>query len=142
QLELDRATADGAGLEIECVEGDIDDLSMLAGRRFDLVHQPICSCYIPDLTPAHHGVRSLLAPGGWYDVEHWNPVHAQLEGYGGWRGGRLRLPPPARGVTALCGVAPTGSTSRRGPACRCRGTSTAAPTTRSRRPRAGTSSTT
>jgi SAM-dependent methyltransferase len=94
QLELDRATADGAGLEIECVEGDIADLSMLAGRRFDLVHQPICSCYIPDLTPVHHGVRSLLAPGGWYDVEHWNPVHAQLEGYGVWRDGGYRLDHP------------------------------------------------
>jgi SAM-dependent methyltransferase len=94
QLALDREAAAAAGLELECLEGDIADLSQLEGRHFDLVHQAICSCYVPDLGPVHRGVRAVLAPGGWYDVEHWNPLHAQLAGYGVWQDGAYELEHP------------------------------------------------
>ena len=94
QLALDRAAAERAGLELECVEGDMSDLSPLVGRRFDLVHQAICSCYVPDLHPVHRGVRAVLAPGGWYDVEHWNPLHAPLRGYGVWQDGGYEIEHP------------------------------------------------
>ncbi|MDQ6688616.1 MAG: class I SAM-dependent methyltransferase [Actinomycetota bacterium] len=84
QLDLDRASAAKAGLEIECIEADIQDLGVLRGRQFDLVHQPVSTCYVPDVTAVYAQVRPLLADGGLYDVEHWNPVHTQLVGYGAW----------------------------------------------------------
>jgi hypothetical protein len=49
---------------------------------------------VPDLGPVHRGVRALLREGGWYDVEHWNPLHAQLEGYGVWRDGGYLIEHP------------------------------------------------
>jgi SAM-dependent methyltransferase len=81
QLRLDEDLAAELGLNIKCVELDMLDLTPLHGRGFDLVHQPVSSCYVPDVVALYQQVLRVLRPGGWYDVEHWNPVHLQL---GGW----------------------------------------------------------
>jgi SAM-dependent methyltransferase len=84
QLRLDADLAVALGLEIELAELDMVDLTPLHDRGFDLVHQPVSACYIPDVIPLYQQVWRVLRPGGWYDVEHWNPVHVQLRGYGSW----------------------------------------------------------
>jgi SAM-dependent methyltransferase len=94
QLARDREVAESLGLALECIEGDMLDLSMLEGRRFDLVYQPISACYVPDIGLLYDQVASVLAPGGWYDVEHWNPVHVQLAGLGTWDGGAYVIERP------------------------------------------------
>jgi SAM-dependent methyltransferase len=91
QLARDRATADDLGVELECVEADMLDLSPLYGRRFDLVYQAISSCYVPNVPRLYTEIARVLAPGGWYDVEHWNPTHVQLMGLGEWDGGAYTI---------------------------------------------------
>ncbi len=85
QLALDRAAARRLGLTLETVQGDMADLSVLGGRRFDLVHQPVSLCYVPDPAAVFAEVARVLEPGGHYWVESWNPVQMQLDGLG--RGG-------------------------------------------------------
>jgi len=94
QLELDAEAASAQGLELECVEADMLDLSALHGRGFDLVHQPISACYVPDAARLYEEVARVLRPGGWYDVEHWNPVHVQFAGLGAWRDGAYVIERP------------------------------------------------
>jgi SAM-dependent methyltransferase len=94
QLALDEEVAAAHGLELELIEADLLDLLELHGRRFDLVHQPISACYVPDAQRMYEEVARVLRPGGWYDVEHWNPVHVQLAGLGAWRDGAYVIERP------------------------------------------------
>jgi GT2 family glycosyltransferase/SAM-dependent methyltransferase len=96
QLAIDERVAAERGLEIELIEGDMLDLSQLAGRSYDLVYQPISACYIPYVRPLYRQVHDLLRPGGLYDVEHWNPTSMQLWQLGRWDGRAYRLVHPQR----------------------------------------------
>ena len=91
QLETDRRTAQRYGLSIECIEGDMMDLSALYGRDFDLVYQPISSLYVPDIRRVYHEVFKVLRPGGYYWVEHWNPMQMQLSETMPWDGEAYRI---------------------------------------------------
>lgn len=91
QLSLDRATARRHGVSLECVEGDMCCLERLQGRQFDLVYQPVSSCYVPDVRAMYRGVFQLLTPGGYYRVEHRNPIQLQLPQYGAWDGTGYRI---------------------------------------------------
>jgi SAM-dependent methyltransferase len=91
QLNLDRVTAERNGLQVECVEGDISDLSQLHGREFDLVYQAVSACYIPSVRRLYDEVYQVLKPGGHYRVEHWTPFQMQLPQYGSWDGGAYRM---------------------------------------------------
>jgi hypothetical protein len=51
---------------------------------FDLVYHPTGCAEIEDAVALHRDVAAVLRPGGWYWVEHRNPVRAQLEGSGRW----------------------------------------------------------
>jgi SAM-dependent methyltransferase len=94
QLRLDAQVSSRLGLEIECLELDMLDLSPLHGRDFDLVHQPVSACYVPDPLALYEQVWSVLRPGGWYDVEHWNSAHIQLRGFGEWGDGAYLIERP------------------------------------------------
>lgn len=63
QLAQDRFVADRDGLEIECVEGDMRDLSVFADESFDLVVHPCSNCFIPDLQPVWRECHRVLRPG-------------------------------------------------------------------------------
>jgi SAM-dependent methyltransferase len=78
QLERDRQAARVHGLNIECLEADMLDLSRLYGQDFDLVYQPISACYVPGVRRLYVEVSRVLRPSGYYRVEHWNPVNMQL----------------------------------------------------------------
>jgi SAM-dependent methyltransferase len=82
QLALDRAAAGRLGLSLETVQADMADLSVLGERRFDLVHQPVSLCYVPDPGAVFAEVARVLEPGGHYWVESWNPVQMQLDRLG------------------------------------------------------------
>ena len=96
QLRLDAEVARCHGLEIECVEADMLDLGLLYGSDFDLVYQAVSACYVPDVRQLYLEVSRVLRPGGWYRVEHWNPVQIQLAEGGAWSGRDYRIVHPQR----------------------------------------------
>lgn len=94
QLNLDRLGAEQLGLSIECVEADMLDLSYFQDRQFDLIYQPVSACYVPDVRRVYHEVARLLAAGGYYWVQHWNPVQIQLSSDQSWDGSAYRIAHP------------------------------------------------
>jgi SAM-dependent methyltransferase len=94
QLDRDRESARLYKLDIECIEGDMLDLSELRSRDFDLVYQPVSTCYVADLQSLYGEVAAVVRTGGWYWSEHWNPVHMQLEDLGRWSGRGYRIVRP------------------------------------------------
>src|SRR5262245_24730460 len=94
QLRHYLETARRHGLDIECVEADMLDLSALHGRDFDLVYQAISACYVPNVRRLYAEVSRVLRPGGYYRVEHWNPVNMQLADDQRWTGRGYELVRP------------------------------------------------
>jgi len=94
QLALDRSTAAAHGLELETIELDMQDLSVLHGRGFDVVIQPVSCCYVPDVRQVYREVARVLAPGGLYLVNQWNPTLIQMPEHGDWDGAAYRLVVP------------------------------------------------
>jgi SAM-dependent methyltransferase len=95
QLKRDQEAARDHNLEIECLEADMLDLSVLANRHFDLVYQPISAMYIPEVRSLYEQVFSVVEPGGHYWIEHWNPSQMQLSWEDRlWHGGAYRLVHP------------------------------------------------
>ncbi|MCC6455823.1 MAG: methyltransferase domain-containing protein [Caldilineaceae bacterium] len=78
QLEQDRFAAAHYGLEIQTVEADMRDLSVLAPSTFDLVYQPYSINFVPDATVVFGEVARLLREGGLYHFQSANPCFAGL----------------------------------------------------------------
>jgi SAM-dependent methyltransferase len=78
-LELDRQLADEHRLDVRAVEASMDDLSMLAGASFDIVIQPVSTCYVPDVSAVYREVARVAAPGGLYISQHKQPAALQAE---------------------------------------------------------------
>lgn len=95
QLECDRQVGREEGLDIECVQGDMLDLSALGSQRFDLVYQPISACYIPDARRMYGQVAGVTRQGASYIVKHWSPVQLQVAAEGAWDGSAYRIDRPA-----------------------------------------------
>jgi SAM-dependent methyltransferase len=64
QLDQDRLVAAREGLSIQCVQGDMADLSVLDNARFDLVFHPISNVFVPDVAPVWKECYRVLRPGG------------------------------------------------------------------------------
>lgn len=86
-LALDRAVARERRLDLEIVEGSMDDLGMFRGGRFDLVIHPVSTCYVPDVAPVFAAVARVTKPGGIYVSQHKSPgsLQATLEPGGAGR---------------------------------------------------------
>jgi SAM-dependent methyltransferase len=95
QLAIDRRVAAQRGLRIETIRADAHDLSALAGRTFDLVYQPVSTCYFPDPRRCYANVARLLEPGGLYLSDHWNPAQIQLSTDARWDGEGYRVVHPS-----------------------------------------------
>src|SRR5262245_9977980 len=65
-LEQDRRLAVARGLEVRTVEASMDDLSLLADASYDVVIQPVSTCYVPDVLAVYREVARVTAPGGLY----------------------------------------------------------------------------
>ncbi len=77
-LRLDAREAKRRRFQIQTVHASMDDLSMLADRSFDIVHQPVSTCYVPDLKPVYAGVARVLRNHGLYISQHKQPVSLQI----------------------------------------------------------------
>ena len=76
-LALDRQVARERKIDLEIVQGSMDDLGMLAAGRFDLVIHPVSTCYLPDVGRVFREVARVTRPGGLYVSQHKAPTSLQ-----------------------------------------------------------------
>jgi len=77
-LELDRREAMRRGLSVTIVEASKDDLAMLHDESFDIVHQPVSTCYVPSIIKVYEEIARLTRDGGLYISQHKQPTCAQV----------------------------------------------------------------
>ena len=77
-LRLDQREAARRNLAIRTIAASMDDLSMLGAATFDVVHQPVSTCYVPKLAPVYAEVARVLRPGGVYISQHKQPTSLQV----------------------------------------------------------------
>lgn len=92
-LELDRSVARERKIDMEILQGSMDDLGMLATGRFDLVVHPVSTCYLPDVGRVFRAVARVVKPGGLYVSQHKAPASLQA-GPAAGPGGRYELVHP------------------------------------------------
>ena len=76
-LALDREVARERGLEVRVIEASMDDLSALDSASFEIVIQPVSTCYVPDIVPVYREVARVLVAGGLYISQHKQPTSLQ-----------------------------------------------------------------
>jgi SAM-dependent methyltransferase len=76
-LAIDRQVAAERGLNIRAIEASMDDLSALADASFDIVLQPVSTCYLPDVLAVYREVARVTMPGGLYLSQHKQPTSLQ-----------------------------------------------------------------
>lgn len=76
-LELDLAESRKHGFSLELIRASMDDLSCIGDGRFDVVNQPVSTCYIPDLRKAYSEIARVTKPGGLYIGVHKQPASLQ-----------------------------------------------------------------
>ena len=76
-LVLDRQVARERKIDLEILQGSMDDLSMLGAGRFDLVIHPVSTCYLPDVGRVFREVARVTKPGGLYVSQHKSPASLQ-----------------------------------------------------------------
>jgi SAM-dependent methyltransferase len=91
-LELDQQVAEKHGFDIKIVQGSMTDLWSLPASSFDLVAQPVSTCYVEDILRVYCEVARVTRPGGLYVSQHKQP--ASLQGDVQWDGKGYRLTEP------------------------------------------------
>lgn len=91
-LELDREVAAERGLQLRTVESSIDDLTAFSPGEFDIVVQPVSTCYVPQIAPVYQAVARITRPGGLYISQHKTPTNLQAEQKPGARSYELTEP--------------------------------------------------
>jgi SAM-dependent methyltransferase len=76
-LEIDRQVARERGVDLEIVQGSMDDLGVLKEARFDLVIHPVSTCYLPDIDGVFASVARVTRAGGVYVSQHKSPGSLQ-----------------------------------------------------------------
>jgi SAM-dependent methyltransferase len=79
QLELDREVAAERRLELVTIEASMDDLSMFATGEFEIVIQPVSTCYLPEIAPVYREVARVTRAGGLYISQHKSPTSLQSD---------------------------------------------------------------
>ena len=76
-LEQDRLVARERSLEVQTISASMDDLSMLPNASFDLVTQPVSTCYVPNLAKVYTEIARVLRNNGQYLSQHKQPANLQ-----------------------------------------------------------------
>ncbi len=77
-LAIDRQVAAERGFDVRTVEASMDDLSALAVGAFEIVIQPVSTCYVPDVLAVYREVARVTAPLGLYVSQHKQPTSLQV----------------------------------------------------------------
>jgi SAM-dependent methyltransferase len=64
QLDQDRLVAQRDNLSLQCIEGDMADLSRFADESFDLIFHPCSNAFVPDVAAVWRECFRVLRPGG------------------------------------------------------------------------------
>ena len=76
-LELDRRVAAERGFSLRLFETTMEDLTMLPVAEFDIVVQPVSTCYVPDIEKVFNQVARVMRVGGIYVSQHKQPTSLQ-----------------------------------------------------------------
>ena len=77
-LHQDVQEAARRDVSVKVIEASMHDLSELPDGSFDLVHQPISTCYVPDILAVYREVARVLRDGGLYISQHKQPASLQI----------------------------------------------------------------
>src|SRR5690606_35231863 len=77
-LELDQREATRRGVQVCTLEASMDDLGELPTAGFDIVHQPVSTCYVPDIGQVYSEIARLARDGGIYISQHKQPTNLQV----------------------------------------------------------------
>jgi SAM-dependent methyltransferase len=77
-LSLDERESKRRGFPVRVLQGSMTDLSLLEPASFDIVHQPVSTCYVPDVTAVYKQVARVLRDGGLYISQHKSPTSLQV----------------------------------------------------------------
>jgi SAM-dependent methyltransferase len=78
-LDQDRAVAHENKLQVVTVQASMDDLSIFPAANFDVVLQPVSTCYVSDIAAVFREVARVLREGGLYISQHKQPASLQGE---------------------------------------------------------------
>ena len=76
-LDLDRQVTRERKIDLEILQGSMDDLSMLAAGSFDVVIHPVSTCYVSDVGRVFREVARVTKTGGVYVSQHKSPTSLQ-----------------------------------------------------------------
>lgn len=76
-LALDREVAAERGLQIRAIEASMDNLAAIAPASFEIVVQPVSTCYVADVLAVYREVARVTTPGGLYISQHKQPTSLQ-----------------------------------------------------------------
>jgi SAM-dependent methyltransferase len=74
QLLQEQRVAEREAYTIELVKGDMADLSRFRDATFDMVYNPVSTCYVRDVIRVWHEVYRVLKPGGVFLTGFANPI--------------------------------------------------------------------
>lgn len=77
-LRLDEREAARRHLSVRTLEASMDDLGQLADESFDIVHQPVSTCYVPQIANTYREVARVLRDNGLYISQHKQPTSLQI----------------------------------------------------------------
>lgn len=77
-LEQDAQQAARRGLHLSLIQASMCDLGMLSDQSFDLIHQPVSTCYVPDVEQVYAEVARVARDGALYISQHKQPASLQL----------------------------------------------------------------
>ncbi len=77
-LQLDIQESRRRRLSVRTIQASMDDLSDLGDSTFDIVHQPVSTCYVPELRGVYDEVARVLRDNGIYISQHKQPTSLQV----------------------------------------------------------------
>ncbi len=76
-LELDRKINKRFKLDVRLIQASMDYMPQLLDAEFDLVIQPVSTCYLADLQPVYAEISRVTKPAGLYVSQHKQPGSLQ-----------------------------------------------------------------
>lgn len=76
-LAQDRQVAAARGLDVRTLQASMDDLTCCGAAEFEIVYQPVSTCYVADIRAVYRQVARVLVPGGVYVSQHKQPASLQ-----------------------------------------------------------------
>ncbi|WP_437201572.1 class I SAM-dependent methyltransferase [Planctomicrobium sp. SH664] len=77
-LKRDEQQARIRNVQVRIVQTSMDDLSAFPEGSFDIVHQPVSTCYLPRIRDVYAEIARVLRPEGLYISQHKQPTSLQI----------------------------------------------------------------